>query len=128
MMKKMNDKKKYALISQLVVDNPDVKKLTYLPAFNEFTNYMVNYYSFKISREDAKNKPLEKEEIINEKGFKLASISRFAKPMKYIYNNRRKLNEKKYSKYRILGASKENDILSKIANLDMNKYQDDYNH
>ena len=70
MMKKMNDKKKYALISQLVVDNPDVKKLTYLPAFNEFTNYMVNYYSFKISREDAKNKSLKDEEITKEKGFK----------------------------------------------------------
>ena len=66
----MNDKKKYALISQLVVDNPDVKKLTYLPAFNEFTNYMVNYYSFKISREDAKNKSLKDEEITKEKGFK----------------------------------------------------------
>jgi len=30
---------------------------------------MVNYYSFKISREKAKEKSLQSEEIVNEKGF-----------------------------------------------------------
>ena len=69
MLKRMHNKEKYALILQLISDSPDVKKLKYLPAFNEFTNYMVNYYSFKISREDAKKNPLDEEEITKEQGF-----------------------------------------------------------
>ena len=59
----------YPLIRQLILDDSDVKKLKYLPAFNEFTNYMVNYYSFKISRKEAKKISLEEEDIIKEKGF-----------------------------------------------------------
>ena len=51
------------------MDNIDTKKIKYLPAFNEFTNYMVDNYSFKISRDDAKKSPLKNEPIFNEKGF-----------------------------------------------------------
>ena len=69
MMKKMNNKDHYPLIKQLVNDSPEVKMLAYLPAFNEFTNYMVNHYSFKISREEAKNRVLDDEDISKEKGF-----------------------------------------------------------
>ena len=69
MMNKMENKDRYPLIRQLVNDSPDLKNLSYLPAFNEFTNYMVNNYSFKISREDAKKRVLENEEIVNEKDF-----------------------------------------------------------
>ncbi len=43
--------------------------MKYLPAFNEFTNYMVELFSFKVSRDDAKKKVLEKEEIFNEPNF-----------------------------------------------------------
>ena len=70
MMKKMNNKKKYPLISQFLKGIEDLEKLEYLPAFNRFTNYMVDYYSFKISREDARTRVLKEEEIYKEKGFK----------------------------------------------------------
>ena len=40
--------------------------MKYLPAFNEFTNYMVDYYSYKISREDARTRTLENEEIFKQ--------------------------------------------------------------
>jgi hypothetical protein len=45
--------------------------MKYLPIFNEFTNFMVKNYSFKISRDDAKNKILENEEIYNNEEFKI---------------------------------------------------------
>ena len=70
MMKRMNNKDSYPLIKQFVSGSPDVKNLVYLPAFNEFTNFMVNYYSFKISRDDAKTKILADEEIMKEDNFK----------------------------------------------------------
>ena len=69
MMKRMNDKKKYPLINQLVNESYDVEKLESLPAFNTFTNYMVDYYSFKLSREDAKKRVLDDEEITKQIGF-----------------------------------------------------------
>ena len=60
---------KYPLLRQYLLDNPDTKKIKYLPNFNEFTNYMVEKYSFKISREEAKKKILKYESIVKEKGF-----------------------------------------------------------
>ena len=60
---------KYPLLHQYLLENIDTKKLKYLPDFNEFTNYMVDYYSFKISRDDAKNKVLKNEPIFKEQGF-----------------------------------------------------------
>ena len=71
MIKKMKNKDLYPLINQFVINNPDIKKLKYLPAFNEFTNYITNYYSFKITREEARNKVLENEDIIKEKDFNI---------------------------------------------------------
>ena len=47
----------------------NLKKLQYLPNFNEFSNYMIDYYSFKISREDAKTRVLNSEPIFRENGF-----------------------------------------------------------
>ena len=58
LVKRMNNKEKYPLLNQLLAGNPAVRKLVNLPAFNEFTNYMVEIYSFKISREDSKTKKL----------------------------------------------------------------------
>ena len=69
MFKRMNNEEKYPLIKQFIVGNPEVKNLSYLLPFNEFTNYMVNYYSFKISRDYAKEKALEEEDIVNTKDF-----------------------------------------------------------
>ena len=69
MMKRIGDKNKYPLLRQLSENNQDIQNLDYLPAFNEFTNYMVNYYNFKISRKEAKDRSLEKEKIVNNEGF-----------------------------------------------------------
>jgi hypothetical protein len=44
--------------------------MKYLPAFNEFTNYMVENYSFKISRDDAKKRVLRNEDIYHHLNFK----------------------------------------------------------
>ena len=60
---------KYPLLYQYLLDNIDTKKIKYLPAFNEFTNYMIENYSFKISRDDAKKRKLENEPIFKEEGF-----------------------------------------------------------
>ena len=69
MIKRMNNKERYALIKQFVMGSPEVKNLAYLQHFNEFTNYMVNNYSFKISREKAREQSLQGEEIVGEKAF-----------------------------------------------------------
>ena len=69
MLNKMPNKDKYPLIYLFISNYQDLKKLKYLPAFNEFTNYMVNYYNYKISREEAKNRILENEEIVKDKEF-----------------------------------------------------------
>ena len=60
---------KYPLLFQYLKDNPDIIKMKYLPAYNIFTNYMVDYYSFRISRDDAKNRTLKNEPIFSEKIF-----------------------------------------------------------
>ena len=67
--KNMKNKEKYPLINNFLNGTKEVEKLEYLPDFNEFTNYMVNYYSFKISREEARNRILEDEPITKEEGF-----------------------------------------------------------
>ena len=57
---------KYPLIGQYLIDKPGPKKMKYLPQFNEFTNLMADTYSFKISRDDAKKRSLENEEIFKD--------------------------------------------------------------
>ena len=71
MLKRINNKGLYPLINGFLAYLPNLKKLKYLPAFNEFTNYMVNYYSFKISREEARNRQFINEEIFKENGFNI---------------------------------------------------------
>jgi hypothetical protein len=70
LVKRMNNKEKYPLLNQLLSGDQVFKKLVNLPAFNEFTNYMVDIYSFKISREDSKTKKLSNMDIINQPEFK----------------------------------------------------------
>ena len=60
---------KYPLLHQYLLDNIDTKKMKFLPNFNDFTNYMVDYYSFRISRDQAKKLVLKNEKIFNEPGF-----------------------------------------------------------
>ena len=62
--------RKYPLLHQYLQDNTKTKKLKYLPAFNDFTNYIVKYYSCQISRQIAKSKILKDEDIMNEPNFK----------------------------------------------------------
>ena len=69
-------KKEYPLLFKYLFDNKisDVKKLAYLTHINELSNYMMEYYSFKISREEAKKKTLNEEkefiELVGEKKIK----------------------------------------------------------
>jgi len=70
LIKHMDKKEKYPLLNLLLSEQPYIKKMKYLPIFNEFTNYMVDNYSFKISRDDAKKKNLEDEEIFTTNAFK----------------------------------------------------------
>ena len=49
----------------------EAKNLKHLPIFNEFTNLMVNYFSFNITREESKNKKISEFTILNDdEGFK----------------------------------------------------------
>ena len=46
-------KYQYPLLYQLLLDDPNLKKLKYFYNFNEFCNYMLDHYSYKISRDKA---------------------------------------------------------------------------
>ena len=101
MEKRMNNKERYALIKQFMMGSPEVKNLVYLLPFNEFTNFMVNYYSFKISREKAKETSLQSDkELNNEKGFNNKFVN-FVKAWDHIkkyakkYKCRPEMEEKK---------------------------------
>ena len=61
---------RYPLLGQYLLNKPGPKKMKFLPDFNEFTNYMVDNYSFKISRDAAKKRPLEKEPLFSDNNFK----------------------------------------------------------
>ena len=53
-------------------DNHNIKLLKYLPKYNKFVNFMINKYSYKISRNEAYKKKLVDEDIYknNENNFK----------------------------------------------------------
>ena len=66
-------KKEYPLLYKYLKEkkkDSNVNKLICLNTFNEFSNYMIEYYSFKISREEAKSINLNDSEIYKEPGFK----------------------------------------------------------
>ena len=69
-IKHMDKKENYPLINQLLLEQPDYKKMKYLPIFKEFINYMIEKYSFKISRDEAKRRVIKNEEIYNNDEFK----------------------------------------------------------
>lgn len=71
--------KKYPLLSIYVNDLDDrMHLIKNLPEFNEFENFMIDYYSYKISREEASNRLLKDEEIYknNQQKF-LEKLNRF---------------------------------------------------
>ena len=60
--------RKYPLLtSYLINENPQKDLIKYLPEFNDFVNYMIDNYSYKISREEASKKKIKDEEIYKSK-------------------------------------------------------------
>ena len=56
--------KKYPIITYyLREDNPEKFLIKYLPNFNNFSNFMIDYYSYKISREDAAKRIIKEEDL-----------------------------------------------------------------
>ena len=56
--------RKYPLIANYIKEeNPEKFLIKYLPEFNEFCNFMIDYYSYKISREDAAKRDLKEEDL-----------------------------------------------------------------
>ena len=51
---------KYPLLSKLLLDKSEIKLMEFLEKFNEFENFMLENYSFKITRKDAKKRILKK--------------------------------------------------------------------
>ena len=67
----MINENKYPLIS--IILNEDLKEkylIKYLPEFNEFSNYMIEKYSYQITREYASKKLIKEEEIYKNENFK----------------------------------------------------------
>ena len=65
-------KRKYPLLNAyLIQENKEKELIKYLPEFNEFVNFMIDNYSYKISRVEASKILLKDEEIYknNQKGF-----------------------------------------------------------
>jgi len=91
--------KEYPLLFKYLFDNKisDVKNLTYLPYINEFSNYIIKYYSFKITREEAKHKTLNEE--IDERKIRNFLISwKKIKSKAVQYKSHKVMNEKEFSK------------------------------
>ena len=58
----------YPLISSYInPKNKEIELLKYLPKYNKFLNYMINHYSYKISRKEAYKKKLIDEPIFKDK-------------------------------------------------------------
>jgi hypothetical protein len=66
-------------------NNKQIKLLKYLPEYNEFVNFMIDNYSYKLSREEASTKILKEEEIYknNQQKFK-GKFEKFKKNWKFL--------------------------------------------
>lgn len=64
------------------------------------------------------------EDVKNNKMFKDASLSRFSKPLNYVYKHREELKLDKYKKYIEFSMKKEDSILGKMVNFDKLKKLD----
>ena len=68
-----NYEKKYPLLYYSLIDKNNNKELIrYLPEFNDFINFMIDKYSYKISRDEASKMILKEQDIYknNQQGFK----------------------------------------------------------
>jgi hypothetical protein len=80
------ENEKYPLINQLLSKEKNYSKMKYLPKFNEFINYIVEKYSFKISRDESKNRILNKEDIFKNPDF-VKKYQNFLEVWKIIKNS-----------------------------------------
>ena len=56
--------RKYPLLANYIrEDNPEKFLIKYLPEFNQFSNFLIDYYSYKITRKGACNRLIKDEEI-----------------------------------------------------------------
>ena len=65
------NKEKYPIINYILDNNSNIKYLKYIPKINELCNYMIDYCSYKFTRDNAKriliNEEIkDKEKLINE--------------------------------------------------------------
>ena len=84
--RRMPSKEKYALTNLVLENKEEFKKLEYLNDFNEFVNLMLEEYSFKISREEAKKRALKDELIFENENFK-KKFNEFKEIWKQIKND-----------------------------------------
>ena len=92
-------KYKYPLLNQIISNESQLKKIKYLNDINEFCNYMIDYYSFKISREKANETSLKDIEF---KDFTNEQLTKFCNAWKEIYKyaedyKGNKINQKELS-------------------------------
>jgi len=106
--------RKHPLLYQYLQDTSKTKKLKYLPAFNEFTNFMVENYSCQISRQKAKEINLSSQKIMNDENFK-NKLKNFKEAWEKIYNDATKYKCKDTMKQKKLD---ENDKLIYFLNDD----------
>ena len=91
---------KHPLLYNYLNNSEGPRKLKYLPAFNAFTNYMNEEYSYKISREYANNNTLENESIFND--IKDNKFKQFGEAWKNIYKDATKYRCRNTLKPKIL--------------------------
>ena len=59
-----NYETKYPFLTNYIINkSPTLDLIKYLPEFNDFSNFMIDYYSYKISRDDAAKKKITDEDL-----------------------------------------------------------------
>ena len=81
----LNKNNNYPLLSQLIQENSEIYNLKYLPKFNDFINFMLDEYNFKISRDEAKERNINNEEIYKSSNF-IAKLNNFENAWNHIKN------------------------------------------
>ena len=63
--------KNYPLVAEYINDkNREKFLIKYLPEFNNFCNYMIDYYSYQVTRKYASEKKIKDEELYKDENFK----------------------------------------------------------
>ena len=83
------NEKKYPLLWFYIKYEKEISNLKYLLDYNNFINTMINHFSWKISREEAKNKNLNEDDIFKDENF-----IKIFNDFKKIFNNILFIDEK----------------------------------